>query len=248
MNELQVFQNGLFKVAAKLDNGEVLFDVEDVARNLGFTQFKNGIEYIRWETIRKYLSHNVGKGDLIPEPMAYKLAFKASNDKAEKFQDWLAIEVIPTIRKHGGYLTNQKIEEALLNPDVLIQLATNLKEEQTKRRLAEQQIERDKPKVLFADSVESSTDSILIGQLAKLICQNGYEIGQNRLFEWLRNNGYLVKSGENKNLPTQYSMDRKLMDIKKRTVNNPDGSIRTTVTTKITGKGQIYFINKFLNN
>lgn len=249
MDNLQIFKNELFEVSTKLKDGTILFDAETVARSLGITQKKNGIDYIRWERVKEYSnSPDVGKGSFIPEPMVYKLAFKASNETAEKFQDWLAIEVIPSIRKHGGYLTNQKLEEALLNPDVLIQLATNLKEEQTKRRLAEQQIERDKPKVLFADSVESSTDSILIGQLAKLICQNGYEIGQNRLFEWLRNNGYLVKSGENKNLPTQYSMDRKLMDIKKRTVNNPDGSIRTTVTTKITGKGQIYFINKFLNN
>lgn len=108
-------------------------------------------------------------------------------------------------------------------------------------------IEEQKPKVLFADSVESSETSILIGDLAKLIKQNGHDIGQNRLFEWLRNNGYLIKGGERKNMPTQKSMELKLFEVKERTVNNPDGSIRVTKTTKVTGKGQIYFIDQFLN-
>lgn len=108
-------------------------------------------------------------------------------------------------------------------------------------------IESQKSKVLFAESVETSKDSILIGQLAKLISQNGFPIGQNRLFDYLRSNGYLIKQkGENYNLPSQYSMDLGLMEVKKRTVDNPDGSIRTTTTTKVTGKGQIYFINRFL--
>ena len=112
----------------------------------------------------------------------------------------------------------------------------------------ETQIEKDKPKVIFADAVNSSTSSILVGELAKLISQNGYEIGQNRLFDWLRENGFLIKrKGETYNLPTQRSMDMELMDIKKRTINNADGSIKTTRTTKITGKGQQYFINKFLS-
>lgn len=107
-------------------------------------------------------------------------------------------------------------------------------------------IEEQKPKVLFADSVESSETSILIGDLAKLIKQNGHDIGQNRLFEWLRNNDYLIKCGERKNMPTQKSMDLKLFEVKERTVSNPDGSIRVTKTTKVTGKGQIYFLNYFL--
>ena len=108
-------------------------------------------------------------------------------------------------------------------------------------------IETQRPKVLFADSVESSETSILIGDLAKLIKQNGHDIGQNRLFEWLRNNDYLIKSGERKNMPTQKSMDMKLFEVKERTVSNPDGSIRITKTPKVTVKGQIHFINTFLN-
>lgn len=127
-----------------------------------------------------------------------------------------------------------------------------IEEQKEKQHLLEQntvqqkQIEEYKPKALFADAVNSSNSSILVGELAKLISQNGVKIGQNRLFEWLRNNGYLIKRGENYNLPTQRSCDLGIMDIKKRTQNNPDGSIRVTRTTKITGKGQQYFINKFL--
>ncbi len=128
-----------------------------------------------------------------------------------------------------------------------------IEEQKEKQQLLEQntvqqkQIEEYKPKALFADAVNSSNSSILVGELAKLISQNGVKIGQNRLFEWLRNNGYLIKRGENYNLPTQRSCDLGIMDIKKRTQNNPDGSIRVTRTTKITGKGQQYFINKFLS-
>lgn len=139
-----------------------------------------------------------------------------------------------------------QIEKAWNSPEMIMQRA--LKIANNTRLQLEAQIERDKPKVLFADAVDTSTSSILVGELAKLLSQNGVKIGQNRLFHWLRHNGYLIKKqGESYNLPTQRSMDLKIMDIKKRTQNNPDGSIRVTRTTKITGKGQQYFINKFLN-
>lgn len=137
------------------------------------------------------------------------------------------------------------VEKAWNSPEMIMKRA--LKIANNTIQSLETQIEKDKPKVLFADAVNSSNSSILVGELAKLISQNGVKIGQNRLFEWLRNNGYLIKRGENYNLPTQRSCDLGIMDIKKRTQNNPDGSIRVTRTTKITGKGQQYFINKFLN-
>lgn len=252
MNQLQVFKNELFEVSAKQEGDQIFFDVEQVAKSLGITDKKNGAEYVRWKRVNSYLPNNspqVAKGDLIPEPLVYKLAFKAQNDVAEKFQDWLAIEVIPSIRSHGAYMTPETIEQALLNPDTLIKLATNLKEEQEKRALAEQIIEEQKPKVLFAEAVETSKSSVLIGELAKIIKQNGFNIGQNRLFEWLRTNGFLIKrKGEGYNLPTQRSMDQGLFEIKKRTINNPDGSIKTTRTTMVTGKGQIYFVKKFLGD
>lgn len=138
-----------------------------------------------------------------------------------------------------------QVEKAWNSPEMIMQRA--LKIANSTINQLETQIERDKPKVMFADAVDTSTSSILVGELAKLISQNGVKIGQNRLFQWLRDNGYLIKKqGEAYNLPTQRSMDLKIMDIKKRTQNNPDGSIRVTRTTKITGKGQQYFINKFL--
>ncbi len=140
-----------------------------------------------------------------------------------------------------------QVEKAWNSPEMIMQRALKIANNTNKQ--LQLQIERDKPKVLFADSVAGSTSSILVGELAKLLKQNGVDIGQNRLFEWLRDNSYLIKQkGENYNLPTQRSADLEIMDIKKRTINNPDGSSQITRTTKITGKGQQYFINKFLND
>lgn len=252
MSALQTFSNDMFSILIKQDNENNLFDLESVAKSLGFTQVKNGKQYVRWETINKYLgkylSQEVGKGDFIPEPMVYKLAFKAGNSIAEKFQDWLAMDVLPSIRKHGLYATDNVIENTLNNPDYIINILTEYKKEKEHNLVLEQQVKENKPKVLFADSVAGSDNSILVGELAKLLKQNGVDIGQNRLFKWLRNNGYLIKkSGESYNLPTQKSMDLEILDIKKRVINNPDGSSKITRTPKVTGKGQQYFINKFLS-
>lgn len=251
MNELTIFKNDLFEVGAKVEGGEVLFDAEQVAKCLGIVDVKNGAQYVRWNRVNSYLPFNsphVAKGDLIPEPLVYKLAFKASNDVAEKFQDWLAIDVLPSIRKHGAYMTDNTLEKALTSPDFLIQLANKLKEEQTLRLQAEETVKKQQPKVLFANAVETSESSVLIGELAKIIKQNGVGIGQKRLFDWLRDNGYLIKKkGEEYNNPTQKSMELGLFEIKKRPIVNPDGSVRVTKTPKVTGKGQIYFVNKFLD-
>ncbi|MDW8551088.1 phage antirepressor KilAC domain-containing protein [Staphylococcus nepalensis] len=139
-----------------------------------------------------------------------------------------------------------RIEDAWNSPEMIVERALQIQTNKVEK--LEAQVEENKPKVLFADSVVGSQSSILVGELAKLLKQNGVDIGQNRLFEWLRENGYLIKQkGENYNLPTQRSADLEIMDIKKRTINNPDGSSQITRTTKITGKGQQYFINKFLS-
>lgn len=139
-----------------------------------------------------------------------------------------------------------RIEDAWNSPEMIVERALQIQTNKVEK--LEAQVEEDKPKVLFADSVVGSQSSILVGELAKLLKQNGVDIGQNRLFEWMRENGYLIKQkGENYNLPTQRSADLEIMDIKKRTINNPDGSSQITRTTKITGKGQQYFINKFLS-
>lgn len=235
------------------EDGVAYLDLEDVARGLGFTQDKNGVEYIRWETVDKFLRslgipNKMGKGDFIPENVFYRLAMKAKNETAEKFQALVADEIIPSIRKHGAYMTPDTIEKALSDPDTIIKLAQTLKEERQKRKELEQEKEINKPKVIFADAVSVSDDTILVGALAKIIKQNGVDIGQNRLFEWLRRNHYLVKDGRDRNMPTQRSLEMKLFKVKERTVQNPDGSVRINRTVLVTGKGQQYFINKFLSD
>ncbi|MFS8355117.1 phage antirepressor (plasmid) [Bacillus nitratireducens] len=251
MNALKTFKNKIFEVSAKFENGEVLFDVEQVSQSLGFTQKKNGKKYIRWDRVNSYLPKNsplVGKGDLIPESLVYKLTFKASNEIAEVFQDWLAIEVLPIIRKHGAYMIDQVLEQAVTNPDFMIGLLTNLKEEQAKRIEAERKVLQQQSLVTFAQAIQVSTNLISIKQLAILMKQKGIDIGQNRLFEWLRENGYLCKKrGSMYNTPTQYSMDLGLFESQEFVRTNSEGEFVTSFTPKVTGKGQLYFINKFLN-
>lgn len=226
--------------------------LEAVARGLGFTDTSKGTEYVRWNTVRQYLeeigfSQEVAKDGFIPENIFYRLAMKAKNEVAEKFQAFVADEVIPSIRKHGGYLTPEKVEEALLNPDTLIRLATDLKTEREKRMQLEVQAQKDKPKVLFADAVATAKTSILIGELAKLLKQNGVDIGQNRLFDWMRRNGFLIqRKGTDYNMPTQRAMEAGLFEIKETSITHADGHVSVNKTPKVTGKGQQYFINRFL--
>ena len=249
MNEILSINN----VHGYLDKkyGTAYLNAEDVARGFGFTQGKNGVEYIRWDRVNQYLhefgfSPLVGKDDFLPENMVYRLGFKASNEVAQKFQAVLADEVLPTIRRHGAYMTEEALEKAITEPDFLIRLATQLKEEKAKRLEAEKQIEADRPKVTFANAVNVSKDGMLLGMLAKLLHQNGVDIGQKRLFQWMRDKGYLMKNGTDKNMPTQKARELGLFKVKERAIDNPDGSVRLTRTTLVTGKGQEYFINKFL--
>ena len=250
MQKVEIFRNSDYEIRTTTVNNEPYFMLNDACNILEINNPSQAKTRLKIDgVITNEVIDNLGRkqqATFINESNLYKLVFQSRKSEAERFTDWVTSDVIPSIRKHGTYMTDSVIEKTLTDPDYLIQLATTIKEERAKRQLAEAENQKNKPKVLFADSVEASSDSILIGELAKLICQNGFSIGQNRLFDWLRNNNYLIKRGERRNQPTQYSMDLGLMDIKKRTIDNPDGSIRTTVTTKITGKGQIYFINKFL--
>lgn len=144
-------------------------------------------------------------------------------------------------------MTPQVQEELITDPDFIIRLAQELKAERIKVKALQERAAEDRPKVIFADAVDASQESILIGNLAKILSQNGIEIGQNRLFAWLRENGYLMSCrGERWNMPTQSSVERGLFEVKTRIINNPDGSTRITHTTKVTGKGQIYFVNQLL--
>jgi anti-repressor protein len=182
----------------------------------------------------------------LSEQGLYFFLARSDKPKALPFQKKIAGEILPSIRRHGAYMTPQKIEEMLTNPDTIIGLAEALKREQARRRELTAKVENDRPKVLFADSVSASSTSILVGELAKLLRQNGVDVGQNRLFETLRERGYLMKDGSSRNMPTQRSMELALFEMKETVINRPDGGIDVKKTPKVTGRGQVYFLNKFL--
>ena len=249
MNELKVFKHSEFGTLRGVEiDGESWLVGKDVAERLGYSNPQKAIrDHVDDEdkTVNESFTVNGTMGVLINESGLYSLVLGSKLPNAKKFKRWVTSEVIPAIRKHGGYLTAEKVEEALLNPDVLIRLATELKDEREARRALESKVAEDAPKVLFAQAVEQAENSILVGDLAKLIKQNGTDIGQKRLFERLRADGYLGTRGENYNMPTQRAMEMQLFRISERTINNPDGSVRLTRTVKVTGKGQVYFINRY---
>ena len=196
------------------------------------------------------ITDNLGReqqANFVSEDGLYDVILDSRKPEAKQFRKWVTSEVLPSIRKHGAYMTNETLEKALTSPDFLIQLATNLKEEKQKRIEAEQVIQKNAPKVLFADAVSTSQRSCLVAELAKILQQNGVNIGQNRLFTWMREHGYLCQKGQYYNQPTQKSMELGLFELKQTSITKPDGSVLVTTTTKVTGKGQIYFVEKFLN-
>ncbi len=251
MNELKVFENAEFgKIRGVEIDGESWLVGKDVAERLGYADPNKAIamHVDDEDKLNDKTSSSLGQrgGWLINESGLYSLVLGSKLPNAKKFKRWVTSEVLPAIRKHGGYLTAEKVEEALLNPDVLIRLATELKDEREQRKALESKVAEDAPKVLFADSVSTAKTSILIGELAKLLKQNGLEVGQKRLFAWMRENGYLMRAGSSYNMPTQRAMEQGLFEIKETTINNPDGSTRLTRTPKVTGKGQVYFVNRML--
>ncbi|WP_101512099.1 phage antirepressor KilAC domain-containing protein [Lacticaseibacillus paracasei] len=250
MNELQHFYFKGRQVRTLNADNEPMFVGKDVADILGYQNGSRDVNnHVEEEDRLKYQIGTSGQAremTLINESGLYSLVLSSKLPTAKEFKHWVTHEVLPSIRKHGAYMTPETIEKAIYDPDFIINLATQLKDEQAKTAALKADNETMKPKALFADAVATSHTSILIGDLAKLIRQNGVDIGQNRLFAWLREHGYLIGSGDRRNMPTQRAMDLGLFDIKERTFQNPDGSVRITKTTKVTGKGQQYFINKFL--
>ena len=247
MNELQLFQFEDNQIRTVSSNGIIWFSAPDVTNALKLTNTTVALKSLDGDEVTKFnLGGLSGETNFISEPGLYKLIGASRKPAAKRFNRWVTHEVLPSIRKHGAYMTPETIEKAIYNPDFIINLATKLKDEQAKTAALTADNETMKPKALFADAVATSHTSILIGDLAKLIRQNGVDIGQNRLFAWLREHGYLIGSGDRRNMPTQRAMDLGLFEIKERTFQNPDGSVRITKTTKVTGKGQQYFINKFL--
>lgn len=246
MNELNFFESSEFGLVRTVDvNGKTYFVANDIAKALGYVETAKAVRTHCKGVSELDIPTNGGiqKVKVIPEGDIYRLVIKSKLPAAEKFESWIFDEVLPSIRKHGMYAA----DELLDNPDLLIRVATELKTERERNKALMADRERMKPKEIFADAVSVSNTSILIGELAKIIKQNGVDVGQNRLFTWLRDNGYLVKrKGTDYNMPMQKSMEMGLFEIKERTINNPDGSVRITKTVLVTGKGQQYFINKFL--
>ena len=257
MKNLQIFSNNEFgEIRTVTIDGNPWFVGRDVTEVLGYVNSRKALlDHVDDED--KYdgvtIRDSIGREQnpvMINESGLYSLILSSKMPNAKRFKHWVASEVIPSVRKNGGYIANQEN----MTPEQMmaagLQAAQKIIEEKN-RQIQEQEadIQRMRPKEVFADAVTTSRTSILIGQLAKIISQNGVQIGQNRLFAWLRENGYLIiRRGTDYNMPTQRAMEMRLFEIKERTVNKPDGSSMITRTTLITGKGQQYFINKFLNN
>ena len=241
MNEIQIFKNDDFgEIRTTEINGEPWFVGKDVAARLGYSNTMDAIsKHVDDEDKGIAKCDTLGGTQemvIINESGLYSLIMGSRLPNAKKFKRWVTSEVLPQIRKTGGYHLPQTYSEALR--------ALAEKAEQNEKLLADNQ--RMRPKEIFADAVAASKTSILIGELAKLITQNGYEIGQTRMFKYLREHGYLIKDGSSRNMPMQRYVQQGLFEIKESNVQNPDGSVRITKTTKVTGKGQQYFINKFL--
>ena len=258
MNELvNVFNYQTKEVRTVIKDGEPWFVAKDVCEILEISNNRDAVSRLSEHMTGVVTTDTPGGSQsmtVINEPAVYKLVFTSRRPEAEKFIDWIATEVLPSIRKHGMYATENTIEKMLEDPDTMIQLLTKLKLErkaklleQAKVNTLEERVVKDKPKVIFADAVSVSSSSILIRDLAKLIQQNGVTMGGNRLFTWLRDNGYLIKAmSTSYNMPTQRSMDLKLFEIKETAITHSDGHIHVNKTSKVTGKGQVYFINKFI--
>lgn len=243
MNNLQVFNNEMFgNVRIFLQGNEPWFVAKDVCDCLDLSNSRKALSRLEDDEKGVTLSDTPGgKQEMatVNEYGLYSLVLSSRKPEAKEFKRWITHDVLPSLRKYGTY--SMDIPRTL--PDALKAYAGEIEAHNKTKALLEAQ----KPKVVFADAVNASHTSILVGELAKLLRQNGYGIGQNRLFERLRNDGYLIKSGSSKNVPTQKSMDMGLFEIKETTIVNSDGTLRITKTPKVTGKGQIYFINRFMS-
>ena len=248
MNELKVFEKAEFgQMRAIEKDGEPWFVGKDVADMLGYRNARDAIsKHVDDEDKGVAKCDTLGGSQdlaIINESGLYSLILSSKLPDAKKFKRWVTAEVIPSIRKHGGYIAGQEN----MSDEELIARALMVAQHKIEER--DKQIEVMKPKALFADAVSASKSSILIGDLAKLLKQNGYDIGQNRLFEKLRNEGFLVKGKHrsDRNMPTQHSMDMGLFEIKETTITHSDGHTSVSKTVKVSGKGQVYFVNRFLH-
>lgn len=244
MNEVQIFIYRNRKIRTVMLKGEPWWVAKDVCEILEITNASDAIKRLEEDEVTRFnLGGLSGETNMVNEPGMYSLILGSRKPEAKAFKRWITHEVIPSIRRHGMYAA----DELLDNPDLMIRVLTELKTEREQKIMLQRKVEKDKRKVIFADAVTESKTSILIGDLAKIIKQNGVNIGPKRLFEWLRANGYLMKSGQSKNMPTQRSMELGLFEVKESIIVKPYGENLITRTTKVTGKGQMHLINALLN-
>ncbi|WP_390410082.1 phage antirepressor [Lacticaseibacillus jixiensis] len=251
MNELQLFDFHGQSIRTVLVDDQPMFVGKDVAEVLGYQNGSRDINaHVDAEDRLKYQISTSGQDrvmTVINESGLYSLVLSSKMPNAKEFKHWVTSEVLPSIRKHGAYMTPETIEKTLTNPDFIIRLATQLKDEQAKTAALTADNEAMKPKALFADAVATSHTTILVGDLAKMIKQNGVDIGAKRLFAWMREQGYLIKRiGADYNSPTQRAMELGLFEVKETAISHSDGHVTVQKTPKVTGKGQQYFINKFI--
>lgn len=224
------------------ENGEPWFVAKDVCDVLELSNVSQALARLDGDEKSSIILNDGTPGNpskaIVSESGLYVLILASRKPEAHEFKRWVTHEVLPSIRKHGAYMTQQTLDKALTSPDFLIQLATKLKEEQEKVKELE-------PKARFADAVAASDGTCLVGELAKMLRQNGLDIGQNRLFAQLREDGYLGKTGSNRNVPTQRAMDLGLFRIKETAITHSDGHVSINLTPKVTGKGQTYFVNYY---
>lgn len=250
MNELQIFNSEEFgEIRTITKDDKTYFAGSDVAKALGYAIPHKAVQTHCKGVLKWNIPTSSGNQDVlfITEGDIYRLIMKSKLPSAEKFEKWVMEEVLPSIRKNGGYIAGQETlsDEELLSKALMV-AQRKIDEKNNIIAMQDSRIQGMIPKEIFADAVSASHTSILIGDLAKLICQNGVQIGQKRLFEWLRENNFLIKSGTSKNMPKQRYVEQGLFEVKESNIQNPDGSVRITKTTKVTGKGQVYFVNKFL--
>ena len=254
MNELQIFSNDQFgQIRTTVDGGDPLFVAADVCKALDIGNPAQAVSRLDEDEKAVIISNDTaGRPNhflSVTESGLYSLVLGSRKPEAKAFKRWITHEVIPTIRKTGGYVNDDASFVSTYLPNADEQTKALFRQTLATVRGLNSKIEADKPKVLFADAVSTSDTVILIGELAKLIKQNGVDIGQNRLFQYLRDNGYLIKRmGADYNSPTQYSMERGWFKIKERTVQEPNGAVTIHKTTLVTGKGQQYFIHLFLHD
>lgn len=248
MNELKNFSFEGRQIRALTIEGEPYFVGKDVAEVLGYSNSRKAIaDHVDSEdkgVTKCYTLGGTQQTTIINESGLYSLILSSKLPDAKKFKRWVTSEVLPTIRKHGAYMTDAKAAAIVTDKGSLADLLQQAAEQLKRKDI---QIEQMKPKALFADAVSTSDTPILVGELAKILHQNGVSMGQNRMFRWLRDNGYLIsKKGTSYNMPTQRAMELGLFKIKENAITHSDGHVTITKTPKVTGKGQVYFVNKFV--